>query len=66
MSSKTQLIDENFKNVIHREFSFERAYCVPSRRQRFVSVAGLQGSVCGLGSEKGMERDFYIIIRILS
>lgn len=65
MSSKTQPIDKNCKNVIQSEFSFEIAYCVPSRRQHFVSVAGLQGPVCGLVSEKGMYWDFYILIRVL-
>lgn len=57
-------MDKNFKNVIHNEISFEMAYCVPNKRQQSVSVAGLQVFLCGLGSGKGIYKDFYIINRI--
>lgn len=58
-------MDENFKNVIHSEFSFEMVHCVPNKRQQFVSMGGLQMFLCGLGSGKDIYRDFNILNRIL-
>lgn len=58
-------MDQNFKTVIRREFSFEMVHCVPSKKQQFISMAGLQVFLCGLGSGKDIYREFNILNRIL-